>query len=73
MSSSLFTKKQLEEQEMKRIREAQEKEDTERRFMKEEIERLNDQLRLNEETRVGMVLKLRDANDKRNQALVMPY
>ena len=70
MSTGLFTKKQLEEQEMKRIREAQEKEDAERRFMREEIERLNEELKLNEETRVGMVLKLRDTNDKRNQAQV---
>ena len=44
---------------MQAIREEQEKEDAERKYMREELLKCREQLQLNEETRVGMVLKIR--------------
>ena len=44
---------------MQAIREEQEKEDAERKYMREELLKCREQLDLNEETRVGMVLKIR--------------
>ena len=48
-----------QEMEMQAIREEQEKEDAERKYMREELLKCREQLQLNEETRVGMVLKIR--------------
>ena len=45
--------------EIQAIRDEQEKEDAERKYMREEIAKCREQLHLNEETRVGMVLKIR--------------
>lgn len=54
---------------MQAIRDEQEKEDAERKYMREEIAKCREQLHLNEETRVGMVLKIRGLNEKYNQTL----
>ena len=44
---------------MQAIRDEQDKEDAERKYMREELATCREQLNLNEETRVGMVLKIR--------------